>query len=68
MTKILARVLHRPVLVPFVPSFVMKMLMGEFGSMLLEGQKAVPQVLLDNGFEFRFTDFEEAVRHFVETE
>ncbi len=68
MTKILARVLHRPVLVPFVPSFAMKLLMGEFGSMLLEGQKAVPQVLLDNGFEFRFNDFEEAVRHFVETE
>jgi hypothetical protein len=68
MTRILARVLHRPVLVPFVPAFAMKLVMGEFGSMLLEGQRALPRVLLDRGFEFRFSDFEEALRHFVESE
>ena len=40
----------------------MKILVGEFASALLEGQRAVPKKLLDSGFRFRFTEVDSALR------
>lgn len=62
MTRALARALHRFVLMPPVPAFVLKILLGELGDVLIKGQRAVPKRLLDEGFEFKFPTFEEAVR------
>ncbi len=54
LTRTLAAVLHRPVLLPPAPGFVVKLLLGEFGSVVLKGQKALPEKLLAQGFEFRY--------------
>ncbi len=56
MTKILGDVLKKPTFMPAVPGFVLKMMMGEFGSVLLEGQKVLPKRLLKAGFRFDFPD------------
>ncbi len=61
MTRILASVLNRPVILPAVPSFVLKALLGEFGSMLLKGQRVVPRRLLDLGYRFHFPGFRSAM-------
>jgi NAD dependent epimerase/dehydratase family enzyme len=37
-------------------------MMGEFGSVLLEGQKVMPKRLLDLGFPFRFPRIEAALQ------
>src|SRR6266513_2434492 len=47
------RALHRPSWAP-VPAAPLRILLGEFASALLEGQRAVPKKLLDSGFRFRF--------------
>lgn len=47
----LGKVLHRPALVP-APAFVMKMVLGEFGSSLLQGQKVIPKALQESGYVF----------------
>lgn len=62
-TKALGRVLHRPTVLP-VPGFGPKLLLGgELASaLLLEGQRVLPDVLLDAGFEFRYDDLETALR------
>jgi len=51
----LGRALHRPSAFP-VPGAALKLLLGEFAEVILEGQRAVPQKLLASGFQFRFTD------------
>jgi hypothetical protein len=57
----LGRVLGRPSVVP-LPGFAMKAAFGEVSSVLLEGQRAVPERLEHLGFVFRFPDAEDALR------
>ena len=65
LTKILGDVLGRPTFFPAVPAFAIKIIMGEFGSMLLNGQKVMPKRLLDMGFRFRFPEIGEALEDLV---
>ena len=62
-TKALGRVLHRPTFLP-IPSFGPKLVLGaELATALLyEGQRALPDVLVDAGFEFRHPDLEPTLR------
>ena len=59
--KALGRALHRPSWAP-VPAAPLRILLGEFASALLEGQRAVPKKLLDSGFRFRFENVDAALR------
>ena len=59
--KALGRALHRPSLFP-VPGAALKLLLGEFAEVVLDGQRAVPKKLFDAGFRFRFTDVDDALR------
>lgn len=61
MTKILGEVLGKPTFMPAVPGFVLHAVLGEFGSMLLKGQKVLPKNLMDSGFPFRFPELRGAL-------
>lgn len=52
-TKALGKFLNRPT-VFVAPSFVLKILLGEMATLLLDGQKVYPKALLDMGFEFNY--------------
>ncbi len=39
--------------------------MGEFGDVLLKGQRVIPQRLLEAGFKFRYLDIEEALKDII---
>jgi len=52
--RALGRVLHRPALLP-LPGFALRLGLGELSGLLLGGQRAVPQRLLEAGFNFRFS-------------
>ncbi len=58
-TKAIGRVLHRPTILP-VPSFGPKLLVGAdlAQALLFDGQRVLPEVLLDAGYEFTHTDLE----------
>jgi hypothetical protein len=60
-TKTMAKAVKRPVLIPFVPGFVLRIVLGEFGSFLIKGQRAVPERLLNEGFRFKFPDLQGAL-------
>ncbi|HOV85181.1 MAG TPA: TIGR01777 family oxidoreductase [Syntrophobacteraceae bacterium] len=62
LTRTLARVLRKPILLPPAPAVALRLVLGEFGDLLLKGQRAHPQRLLREGFRFEFPLFEEAVR------
>jgi len=55
--KVLGRVMNRPSFVP-LPAFAMKMLVGEVSTVVLDGQRALPQKLKELGFVFSFSDLE----------
>lgn len=59
--RTLARVMRRPYWLP-TPGFALRGLLGEAASIVLEGQCAAPQKLLDLGFAFRFPTAEAALR------
>jgi len=60
----LCRQLNRPLMFK-VPSFFLKMLMGEQSSMLLEGQKVVPKVLTEKGFIYSFSEIDNALKDLI---
>jgi uncharacterized protein (TIGR01777 family) len=64
-SEILANVLNRPALLP-LPEFLIKLLFGEMGELLLLGScKAMPMVLLDNNFEFHHPQLEPALKQLL---
>jgi uncharacterized protein (TIGR01777 family) len=61
LAKILGKVLGRPSWMP-APAFMIKLALGEFGSVLLEGQRVLPKKLLDSGFAFHYSQLEMALQ------
>ena len=61
MTKVLGEVLKRTTFMPHVPGFLLKLFLGEFATILLEGQKVLPKRLLEAGFQFQFPNIREAL-------
>lgn len=62
--RMLGRILGRPSVIP-LPSFVMKLAFGEVANVLLEGQRAIPERLLELGFTFRFPEAEAALSDLI---
>lgn len=62
LTMALGKALGKPTILPAVPGFVIKMMKGEFGSVLLEGQRVVPKKLSTAGFHFQFPGIEAALK------
>jgi NAD dependent epimerase/dehydratase family enzyme len=62
MTRAIARVLGRPLWLPNVPAFVLKTLLSEMANLVLGGNRVSNEKLLQSGFEYEFTNLEEALR------
>jgi uncharacterized protein (TIGR01777 family) len=59
-TQSLARHLHRPAFL-CVPAVLLRRMLGEMGGLLVEGQRAVPERLVQSGFQFRHADLDSAL-------
>jgi uncharacterized protein (TIGR01777 family) len=59
--KVLGKVLNRPSYFP-VPALVFRLLFGEMSTILLDGQRQVPERLLQLGYNFRSSQAEQALR------
>jgi uncharacterized protein len=63
--KTLGRVLGRPAVVR-TPAVALRVALGEFAQeSLLAGQRAVPERLLESGYQFRHPELERALRHLL---
>lgn len=58
---VLGRVLRRPSWLP-VPSFALKILLGELGTLLTTGQRVIPEKAIAGGFPFQYPTLEQALR------
>ena len=65
MTRALGKALHKPTILPAVPAFVIKAVLGEFSDVFVKGQKVMPGKLLAKGFVFAFPEIEAAFAHLV---
>jgi uncharacterized protein len=63
--KTIGSVIKRPHWFP-VPSFAMKLALGQKSKLVLEGQKVVPKVLMEEGFEFLFPKLDLALKDLFE--
>ena len=64
LTAKLGEALKRPAFMP-APAFLIKLLLGEFGSTLLSSQRAVPEKLQKFGYKFTYPDIKSAVDEIV---
>jgi len=60
-TKALGRAVHRPTFMPPVPGFMLRLMFGEFGSILLNSQRAVPKGAEQAGFKFEYPNLDGAL-------
>jgi NAD dependent epimerase/dehydratase family enzyme len=61
----IGRVLHRPSIFP-VPSFALRLLLGEMSGIVLLGQNAPPRRLIAEGFQFDYEKIEPAIRNLLQ--
>ncbi|WP_203363853.1 TIGR01777 family oxidoreductase [Bacillus sp. REN10] len=59
--KALAKTLHRPHWL-FVPSIALKVILGEMSTLVLDGQRVLPEKLLSHQFTFQFPDIHSALQ------
>jgi len=60
-TKALASAVKRPAIFP-VPSFMLKLLMGEMSTIVLDSQNIHPEKLIQDGFKFDHPQVDEALK------
>lgn len=60
----LGEALHRPAVIP-APSWIMKLVLGDFGKSLLQGQRTPPKALLKHGYTFLYPDLGPALREIL---
>ncbi len=61
ITKAICKALHRPYFLPNVPSFILKLALGEMASMILANQNISSKKIEKAGYKFAFKHVEEAL-------
>jgi uncharacterized protein len=64
LSKALSQTLHKPLFFK-IPGRVVRILAGSQSSMFLNGQRVVPKVLCDNGFNFKHSNIKVAIKNII---
>lgn len=62
LTRKIARVLHKPIILPAIPAWVLRLYLGEMADMVLGGSKVSSEKILKAGYQFRFVSLEKALQ------
>jgi len=65
LAQTLGKLMSRPSFLK-APGLAIRLVLGEFGSVLLKGQRVLPKKLLDHGFDFRYPEIEAALHAVLE--
>ena len=66
LTTAIAETLHRPLILPRIPSFVLRLLLGEMADLVLRGNRISATKILQAGYEFKFVHIQDAVRDLLQ--
>jgi len=61
LTREIARQLHRRIVLPPVPSFALRLMLGEMADLVIKGSRVTSTRISKSDFEFRFPHFQEAI-------
>lgn len=61
LTKAIAKTLEKPLFLPNVPQFVMKLVLGEMHEILFSSQNVSSRKLLDENFQFKYASLDKAL-------
>ena len=67
MTKMIAQFLKKPLWMPSVPAFALRLLLGEMAYIALASQRVSAQKVLDSGFSYEFPSLELALKQLLES-
>lgn len=62
-TKIAAKVLKKPLILPNIPKFVMKLMLGDMHILLFESQRISSKKIETEGFNFKYVNLEPALKN-----
>ena len=62
LTKSIAKVLQKPLWLPNIPSFVLRLILGDMARLILEGQLVSSEKIEKHGFSFHYTQLENALQ------
>lgn len=65
LTKAIAKTLGKPLFMPKVPQFTIKMMFGEMSEIVLEGSRVSSQKLVDEGFVYKFPEINSALKNLL---
>jgi uncharacterized protein (TIGR01777 family) len=60
-SKTLSKVIKMPILLPFVPAFIIRIVLGEMSNLVLNGATISSKKLSDKGFKFHYPTLSEAL-------
>lgn len=65
LTKAIAAVLQKPLFLPNIPKFLMKLILGEMHIILFSSQNVSATKILDKGFQFKFASLQKALENLL---
>lgn len=65
LTKAIARQLKRPVFLPKVPAFLLRLMLGEMANLVIYGSNVSSKKIQDKGFRFQFNNLEDSLRNLL---
>lgn len=66
LTKAVAKTLHKPLFMPHIPEFLMKLVLGEMHILLYESQRVCSKKIENTGFEFAYSNIQPTLEAILE--
>jgi len=65
MTKIIANAIHKPLLLPNVPKFLLKMILGESASIVTGSMECSADKIISTGYQFKYPKITDAIQDII---
>ncbi len=65
LTKAIAKILKKPLILPNVPKAILKLLLGEMSAIVLESQRVCAKKIQSTGFKFQFHEISAALSDLI---
>ena len=65
LTFAIAKVLRKPLFMPNIPKFLMKLMLGEMHELLFENRNLSSKKIIDKGFVFKYKTIDEAMKNIL---
>lgn len=65
LTKAIAKTIHKPLLLPKVPKFILRLLLGEMHEIVTSSQHVSSRKILDAGFQFQYASLFKSLQNIL---